>query len=46
MRLVTYAHEGKTSYGAVNGDGIVDLGARLGADAQPLRGHVQLTLVP
>ena len=33
MRLVTYAHEGKTSYGAVNGDGIVDLGARLGADA-------------
>ena len=33
MRLVTYQHEGKTSYGAIAGEGIVDLGARLGGDA-------------
>ena len=33
MKLVTYAHNNKITYGAVSGDGIVDLGARLGAGA-------------
>ena len=30
MKLVTYVHQGKVSYGAVAGDGIVDLARRIG----------------
>jgi 2-keto-4-pentenoate hydratase/2-oxohepta-3-ene-1,7-dioic acid hydratase in catechol pathway len=31
MRLATFTHQGRTSYGAVQGDKIIDLGARLAA---------------
>ena len=37
MKLLTYAVKGKSSYGAVAGSGIVDLGARLGKDFPSLR---------
>jgi len=37
MKLITYAHAGRTSYGAVkDAGGIVDLGARLGREAPTL----------
>lgn len=31
MKLMTYSHAGKTSWGAVNGSGVIDLGKRIGA---------------
>jgi len=37
MRLLTYRSGGKITYGAVMGDGIVDLGAALGADFPDLK---------
>src|SRR5262245_29607098 len=37
MKLLTYSAKGKVSYGAVSGDGVVDLGARLGKDFATLR---------
>src|SRR5262245_42472300 len=36
MKLITFERAGRASYGAVVGDGIVDLGARLGRDAPGL----------
>ncbi len=36
MKLITFAHAGRASYGAVKGDAVVDLGARLGAKAPTL----------
>lgn len=36
MRLLTFRHAGKESYGAVQGEGVVDIGARLGARAPTL----------
>ncbi len=36
MKLITFEHGGRTAYGAVKGDAIVDLGARLGRDARTL----------
>jgi 2-keto-4-pentenoate hydratase/2-oxohepta-3-ene-1,7-dioic acid hydratase in catechol pathway len=36
MKLITFARAGRTSYGAVTDGGVVDLGARLGADAPAL----------
>jgi 2-keto-4-pentenoate hydratase/2-oxohepta-3-ene-1,7-dioic acid hydratase in catechol pathway len=37
MKLMSYQHQGRTSYGAVKGDGVVDLGRRLGAAHPTLR---------
>ena len=37
MKLLSYVAKGKISYGAVTGDGVVDLGARLGKDFPSLR---------
>jgi len=37
MKLITFQHAGRTSYGTVGDAGIVDLGARLGRDAPTLR---------
>jgi 2-keto-4-pentenoate hydratase/2-oxohepta-3-ene-1,7-dioic acid hydratase in catechol pathway len=36
MKLITFEQGGRTAYGAVKGDAIVDLGARLGRDARTL----------
>jgi 5-carboxymethyl-2-hydroxymuconate isomerase len=36
MKLITFEHGGRTSYGAVKGDAVVDLRARLGRDAPTL----------
>jgi 2-keto-4-pentenoate hydratase/2-oxohepta-3-ene-1,7-dioic acid hydratase in catechol pathway len=36
MQLITFERAGRASYGAVKGDGVVDLGARLGRDAPAL----------
>ena len=37
MKLLTYQSQGKISYGAVSGEGVVDLGARLGKEFPTLR---------
>ncbi len=37
MRLMSFEHKGRASYGAVKEDGVVDLGARIGASYQTLR---------
>lgn len=37
MKLATFSHGGKQSYGIVSGDGIVDLGRRLGNEYPDLR---------
>ena len=37
MKVLTYRHKNKDSYGVVSGDGIVDMGARLGAKYADLR---------
>ncbi|MGH8676150.1 MAG: fumarylacetoacetate hydrolase family protein, partial [Burkholderiales bacterium] len=37
MKLLSYVAKGKASYGALAGDGVVDLGARLGKDFPTLR---------
>src|SRR5262249_49288718 len=37
MRLMTFKRAGRTSYGVVKGEAIVDLGARLGRDAPSLQ---------
>lgn len=37
MKLVTYVHKGKVSYGAVAGDGIVDLARRIGTEYPDVR---------
>src|SRR5665647_2260163 len=37
MKLATFSHGGKTSYGAVVGDGIIDLGKKLGDRYPDLR---------
>jgi 2-keto-4-pentenoate hydratase/2-oxohepta-3-ene-1,7-dioic acid hydratase in catechol pathway len=37
MRLLTYEARGQVTYGAVSGNGVVDLGARLGAQFATLR---------
>src|SRR6185295_19665458 len=36
MQLITFSKNGRIGYGAVKGDAIVDLGARLGRDAPSL----------
>jgi 2-keto-4-pentenoate hydratase/2-oxohepta-3-ene-1,7-dioic acid hydratase in catechol pathway len=36
MKLITFEQSGRLSYGAVAGDGVIDLGARLGRDAPRL----------
>jgi 2-keto-4-pentenoate hydratase/2-oxohepta-3-ene-1,7-dioic acid hydratase in catechol pathway len=36
MKLITFARNGRTSYGAIKDGGVVDLGARLGPDAPAL----------
>lgn len=37
MKLLTYQSQGKVSYGALSGNGVVDLGARLGKEFPTLR---------
>ena len=37
MKLLTYQSQGKVSYGALSGEGVVDLGARLGKEFPTLR---------
>ena len=37
MRLLTYEARGRVTYGAVSGDGVIDLGARLGTQFATLR---------
>jgi len=37
MKLLTYQSQGRVSYGAVSGEGVVDLGARLGKEFPTLR---------
>ena len=37
MKLLTYQSQGRVSYGAVSGEGVVDLGARLGREFPTLR---------
>jgi 2-keto-4-pentenoate hydratase/2-oxohepta-3-ene-1,7-dioic acid hydratase in catechol pathway len=37
MKLATYVHQGKVSYGAVAGDGIVDLARRIGSKYPDVR---------
>ena len=37
MKLLSFSHKGRSSYGAVAGDGLVDLGARLGQRYPGLR---------
>lgn len=37
MKLVTFEHSGKTSYGMVSGDGIIDAGAALGSKYPDLK---------
>ncbi|MEM7403709.1 MAG: fumarylacetoacetate hydrolase family protein [Pseudomonadota bacterium] len=37
MRLVSYTLNGKAGFGRIDGDSVVDLGARLGADVTDLR---------
>ncbi|MCB1663428.1 MAG: fumarylacetoacetate hydrolase family protein [Pseudomonadales bacterium] len=36
MKFITYSHQGKASYGVINGGAIVDLGQRLGGDLRQL----------
>jgi 2-keto-4-pentenoate hydratase/2-oxohepta-3-ene-1,7-dioic acid hydratase in catechol pathway len=36
MQLISFAHAGRTGYGAIRDGGVVDLGARLGRDAPTL----------
>jgi 5-carboxymethyl-2-hydroxymuconate isomerase len=45
MRLMTFERAGRTSYGAVKGERIVDLGARLGRDAPTLHDLIANELV-
>ncbi|MEK9660132.1 MAG: fumarylacetoacetate hydrolase family protein [Alphaproteobacteria bacterium] len=37
MKIVSYRHDGRTGYGVVAGDGIVDAGPRMGADFPSVR---------
>ena len=37
MKLLSYQSKGRTSYGAVSGEGVVDLGARIGKEFPTLR---------
>jgi hypothetical protein len=39
MKLVSFTASGRNSYGAVVGDGVVDLGRRLGDRYPTLRGY-------
>jgi 2-keto-4-pentenoate hydratase/2-oxohepta-3-ene-1,7-dioic acid hydratase in catechol pathway len=45
MQLMTFKRAGRTSYGAVDGEQIVDLGARLGRDAPALHDLIANELV-
>jgi 2-keto-4-pentenoate hydratase/2-oxohepta-3-ene-1,7-dioic acid hydratase in catechol pathway len=45
MQLMTFTQAGRTSYGAVKGDGIVDLGTRFGRDAPSLQDLIAHELV-
>src|SRR5262245_18675960 len=45
MRLMTFKRAGRISYGAVKGETIVDLGARLGRDAPTLHDLIANELV-
>jgi 5-carboxymethyl-2-hydroxymuconate isomerase len=45
MRLLTFRHAGKESYGAVQGEGVVDIGARLGTRAATLAALLREDLV-
>jgi 2-keto-4-pentenoate hydratase/2-oxohepta-3-ene-1,7-dioic acid hydratase in catechol pathway len=45
MRILSFRHADKESYGAVQGEGIVDIGARLGARAATLVGLLRENLV-
>jgi 5-carboxymethyl-2-hydroxymuconate isomerase len=46
MKLVTYVHDGRESYGAVKSDGIVDLGARLGGEMPGLIDVLRANALP
>jgi 5-carboxymethyl-2-hydroxymuconate isomerase len=46
MQLATFEHAGRTSYGAVKGESIVDLGARLGSRAPTLQALIVNGLEP
>jgi 2-keto-4-pentenoate hydratase/2-oxohepta-3-ene-1,7-dioic acid hydratase in catechol pathway len=37
MKIVSYHHGGKTGYGVVSGDGLVDAGSRMGSDYPTVR---------
>ena len=37
MKIVSYRHKGKTGYGVVAGDGLIDAGPRMGADFPTVR---------